>query len=135
MPISKILIGFVLTMLVFFAIDLVWLGLVAKNFYARNMGEMLAPKVKWAAALIFYAIYIAGILAFVVFPAIEQESLARAAYMGAFLGLLCYATYDLTSYALIKNFPLNVVIVDLVWGTVLTTAVSSASFFIFRWLN
>jgi uncharacterized membrane protein len=135
MPISKILLAFLLTALVFFAIDLVWLGLIAKNFYARNMGDLMADKVKWPAALLFYAIYIAGILIFVVFPAVDKGSLVQALYMGAFLGLLCYATYDLTSYALIKGFPLNVVVVDLIWGTFLTGAVSAASFFIVRWLS
>lgn len=135
MTIPKILLGFALTMVVFFAIDLLWLGLIAKGFYARNMGALLADKVKWPAALLFYAIYIAGIMLFVVFPAVEKESLVRAIYMGALLGLLCYATYDLTSYALIKGFPLNVVVVDLIWGAFLTSAVSTASFLIIRWLS
>jgi uncharacterized membrane protein len=135
MPIPKILLAFLLTTLVFFAIDLVWLGLVAKGFYARNMGDLLADKVKWPAALLFYAIYIAGIMLFVVFPAVEKGSFVQAIYMGALLGLLCYATYDLTSYALIKGFPLNVVVVDLIWGMVLTGGVSAASFAIVRWLS
>ncbi len=135
MPIPKILLAFLLTAVVFFAIDLIWLGLIAKNFYARNMGDLMADKVKWPAAFLFYAIYIAGILLFVVFPAADKGSLVQALYMGALLGLLCYATYDLTSYALIKGFPLNVVVVDLIWGTFLTGAVSTASFLIVRWLS
>lgn len=135
MPFFKIVIGFLLTAVVFFAIDLVWLGLIAKNFYSKNMGELMSDKVKWPAALLFYGIYIIGVLAFVVFPSLEKESLVRAIYMGALLGLLCYATYDLTSYALIKGFPLKVVVVDLIWGTVLTASVSTASFLIMRWLS
>ena len=135
MPIPKILLAFLLTAVVFFAIDLIWLGLIAKNFYARNMGDLMAEKVRWPAAFLFYAIYIAGILLFVVFPAADKGSLVQALYMGALLGLLCYATYDLTSYALIKGFPLKVVVVDMIWGTFLTGTVSTASFVIVRWLS
>lgn len=135
MPITKILLAFLLTMVVFFAIDLVWLGLVAKNFYARQMGGLLAEKVKWPAAILFYCIYIVGILAFVAFPALQQGSFLQAVLMGGLLGLLCYATYDLTSYALIKDFPLKVVVVDLIWGVVLTATVSTASYGILRWLS
>lgn len=135
MPILKIFLAFFLTALVFFAIDLVWLGLVAKDFYARHMGGLLADKVKWPAALLFYCIYIAGTLLFVVYPAVGKDSWLQALYMGALLGLLCYATYDLTSYALIKDFSLKVVIVDLIWGMSLTAMVSTAGFFIARWLQ
>lgn len=134
MPIPKILLSFFLTMAVFFAIDLVWIGVVAKDFYGKHMGDLLADKVKWPAAILFYVIYIIGILTFVVFPAVEKGSLMHAVGMGALLGLLCYATYDLTSYALIKGFPSTVVVVDMIWGTVLTTLVSLGGFLIVRWL-
>lgn len=135
MPLFKILLGFVLTMAVFFAIDLTWLGLVAKDFYARNMGNLMADKIKWPAAMLFYTIYIVGILAFVSFPAHEKQSFLHAVVMGGLLGLVCYATFDLTAYALLKDFPLKVVVVDLIWGVVLTAAVSSASYFILGWLG
>ncbi len=104
MLILKIFLAFLLTSLVFFAIDLVWLGLIAKDFYAKNMGGLLSEKVKWPAALLFYCIYIAGTLLFVVYPAVGKDAWLQAMYMGAALGFLCYATYDLTSYALIKDF-------------------------------
>jgi uncharacterized membrane protein len=135
MLILKIFLAFLLTSLVFFAIDLVWLGLIAKDFYAKNMGGLLSEKVKWPAALLFYCIYIVGTLLFVVYPAVGKDAWLHAMYMGAALGFLCYATYDLTSYALIKDFPLKVVVVDLIWGTVLTAMVSTAGFFIVRWLQ
>ena len=135
MLILKIFLAFLLTSLVFFAIDLVWLGLIAKDFYAKNMGGLLSEKVKWPAAILFYCIYIAGTLLFVVYPAVGKDAWLHAMYMGAALGFLCYATYDLTSYALIKDFPLKVVVVDLIWGTVLTAMVSTAGFFIVRWLQ
>ena len=124
-----------LTALVFFAIDLVWLGLVATDFYQRHLGHLMRPDVQWVPALVFYALYIAGILVFAVLPGLEAGSLARAAGLGAFFGLVAYATFDLTSMALFRDFPLVTVVVDLAWGTVLTASVASAGWGIGRWLG
>lgn len=124
-----------LTALVFFAIDLVWLGVVAPGFYQRHLGHLLRPDVLWAPALLFYALYIAGVLVFAVLPGLEVETLRRTLALGAFFGLVAYATFDLTCMALMKDFPLVVVAVDLVWGTVLTASVSAAGFGIGRWLG
>jgi uncharacterized membrane protein len=112
-----------------------WLGLIAKNFYARQMGGLMAEQVNWPAAIIFYLIYIAGILLFVVFPSLEKESLFQAALYGALFGLVCYATYDLTNLATMKGFPIKMVVVDLIWGIVLTGSVSVAGFFIARFIR
>ena len=111
-----------------FALDLLWLGVVAKGFYAKYMGSLLRPDVKWVPALLFYGLYVTAVVVFVVMPAAERRSLARAVGLGAFFGLAAYATYDLTSYALIRNFPLTVVLVDLAWGVVLTTVAASAGY-------
>jgi uncharacterized membrane protein len=86
-------------------VDLVWIGLVAQRFYQRTIGGLLRDDVQWAAAAAFYLLYVAAILVFVVQPAIERESLTRAVAMGAFLGIVAYGTYDLTSLALIRGFP------------------------------
>lgn len=94
----------------------------------------MADKVKWPAALLFYAIYIVGILAFVAFPSLEKQSFLYALGMGALLGFVCYATFDLTCYALLKDFPLKVVTVDMAWGTALTASVSSLSYLILTWI-
>lgn len=115
---------------VFFAIDMVWLGLVAKNFYSKHLGYLMTPNVNWAAAIIFYLIFIAGLVLFVVWPGLEKHSLARVVLMGALFGLVCYATYDLTNLATVKNWPLIVTVVDLCWGAVLSAAVSSITFLI-----
>jgi uncharacterized membrane protein len=130
MPIAKALILYVLTVPVFFAIDMVWLGLVAKKFYARHLGPLMAPKVLWPAALLFYLLFIAGILIFVVVPAVEKGSWSRALLSGALFGLFTYATYDLTNLATLRDWPILVTVIDLVWGMVLTAAVSGASFWI-----
>src|SRR5262249_47783094 len=118
------------TIPVFFALDMFWLGLVAKDFYRRELGYLLRAETKWAAAIVFYLIFIAGLLMFAVIPAMEKGSVQRAFFLGAAFGFFCYATFDLTSYALIKDFPLKIVIVDLIWGTLLSGTVSIASFFL-----
>lgn len=123
---------FAATGITMFLLDLLWLGVVAKGFYARHMGALLSPQVKWIPALLFYCLYFAAVVVFVVMPAAERRSLGRALGMGAFFGLAAYATYDLTSLALIRDFPLIVVIVDLAWGMVLTTIASGAGYLVAR---
>jgi uncharacterized membrane protein len=124
-----------LTALVFFAVDLVWLGVVAAGFYQRHIGHLLRPNVVWPAALLFYALYLVGVLVFAVVPGLAAGSLARAVALGGFFGLVAYATFDLTCLALFVDFPVIVVVVDLLWGMVLTAGVSAASFGLGRWLG
>lgn len=114
----------------FFAIDLVWLGLIAKNFYRQQIGALMRPDVNWAAAIIFYLIFIAGLVVFVIAPAMEKGSWVQALLYGALFGLVCYATYDLTNLAVTKDWPLIVTIVDLIWGAVLAMAVAGITYFI-----
>ena len=115
---------------IFFAIDLTWLGLIACSFYKDKLGYLMADKPNWIAAIIFYLLYIGGILFFSVLPALREHSWQTAVINGAILGLLCYATYDLTNMATIKNWPLIVVIVDIIWGIVLTGSVSVITYLI-----
>jgi uncharacterized membrane protein len=130
MPLAKAALLYVLTVPVFFAVDMVWLGLIAKPFYARHIGHLMAAKVRWTPALLFYFLYIAGILFFAVLPAVERGSLGRAVLAGALLGLLAYATYDLTNLATLRDWPLLVTVIDLVWGMVLTGGVAALSYLI-----
>ncbi|WP_372770430.1 DUF2177 family protein [Lutibacter sp.] len=113
---------------IFFALDMVWLGLIAKNFYREKLGFILAPDVNWWAAIIFYLIYIGGILHFAILPAMREHRWQTALIQGAVLGFLCYATYDLTNMATIKNWPLKVVVVDIIWGMVLTGSCALISY-------
>ena len=117
---------------VFFAIDMVWLGLVAKNFYRAQIGTLMKLDVNWTAAIIFYLIFIAGLVVFVIAPAMEKGSWTHALLFGALFGLVCYATYDLTNLAVAKDWPLLVTIVDLAWGAVLAASVSTVTYFIAR---
>lgn len=115
---------------VFFAVDMVWLGLLAKNFYRAQIGHLMKPEVNWVAAIIFYLIFIAGLVVFVISPAMKKGSWTHALLFGALFGLVCYATYDLTNLAVAKDWPLLVTIVDLVWGAVLAASVSVITYFI-----
>lgn len=81
----------------FFAIDMVWLGLVAKNFYRNQIGFLMTPNINWLAAIIFYLLFIVGLVLFVITPAIETDSWTHALLFGALFGLITYATYDLTN--------------------------------------
>jgi len=123
-----------LTVPVFFLIDLIWLGVVAKDYYQKNLKYILSPNVNWTAAIIFYLIYIVGILIFAVLPAVAKDSLRHAAVWGALFGFFTYATYDLTNLALLKEWPLNIVFVDILWGVVLCSAVATLSFYVAKWL-
>ena len=126
---------YALTVPVFFLIDLLWLGLVARSFYREALSHYLAPQTNWPAAIGFYLVYIVGILLFAVLPALEKETWTHAALWGALFGFFTYATYELTNLALAKDWPVKIVVVDILWGTVLCAAVASASYFLGVWLR
>ena len=123
------------TLLVFFIVDMVWLGLVARTFYRDQIGFIMSPGVNWPAALLFYLLFIAGILVFVVLPGLKSPSLRDTLLKAAFFGLITYATYDLTNLATLKDWPLILTVVDMAWGTVLTLIVSYAGLSIGRRLK
>jgi len=134
MTFKQMLVMYLVTLAVFFIIDMVWLGVVAKGFYRRHLGSMLSPNVNWAAAILFYLLFIAGLLVFVVRPALAGGEPLKALFFGALFGLISYATYDLSNLATLKDWPLVVTVVDLVWGSVLGGVVSFISAAIGRWL-
>jgi uncharacterized membrane protein len=132
MTIRQSLALYLITLAVFFLVDMVWLGVVAKAFYRRHLGSMLSPKVNLAAAILFYLLFIAGLLVFVIKPALVSGEPLKALFLGALFGLISYATYDLTNLATLKDWPLVVTVVDLIWGSVLGGAVSFISVLIGR---
>jgi uncharacterized membrane protein len=123
------------TFAAFIVIDLIWLGLVARTFYRKYLGYIMTDNVNWAAAIIFYLLFILGILVFVTLPGLESGSLQSTLIRAALFGLVTYATYDLTNLATLKDWPLTLTIVDLIWGTFLSTAVSYVSFMAGKWLG
>ncbi len=124
-----------LTFLVFLAVDFLWLGLIAKRFYNRQLGHLFAENVNWGAAFLFYLIFVLGLMVFVIVPAVKSGAWVQALWMGAFFGLVTYATFDLTSLALIRDWPATMAVVDILWGMVLSTIVSTAGYGITRWLS
>jgi uncharacterized membrane protein len=115
---------------VFFAIDMFWLGLIAKNFYREQIGYLMKSDINWTAAIIFYLLFIGGLVLFVIAPAVEKSSWTHALLFGAAFGLITYATYDLTNLATVKDWPLTVTIVDLIWGMVLSASISVITYFV-----
>lgn len=115
---------------VFFIIDSIWLALVARKFYLEQLGSLMKTNINWPAALIFYALFIIGLIIFVISPAVEKKSLAHALIFGGLFGFFTYATYDLTNLATLKNWPLSLTIVDMIWGSILAASVSVITFLI-----
>lgn len=119
---------FLVTFGIFIALDGVWLMVVAKDFYAQQLGYLMTDTPNLTAALVFYLIYIMTLVQLIIQPALQNRSLKQAVLNGALFGLCAYATYDLTNLATIKDWPLMVTIVDLIWGTVLSASVAGASY-------
>ena len=132
MSLKEMIILYSMTLVVFFVIDMIWLGLVAKGFYRRHLGGLMGQEVNWVAAILFYLVFIVGLLVFAIRPALQEGEPLLALFYGALLGLICYATYDLTNLATLKDWPLVVTVVDLVWGTLLGGTVSVISFLLGR---
>ncbi len=126
---------YLLTVPVFFAVDLLWLGVLARDFYRDSLGHLLSPAVYWPAAIVFYLLYILGILYFAVAPALAQGSLWRAIINGLLFGFFTYVTYELTNLATLPDWPMKVVLVDTAWGMALCTSVAGLSYGIGRWLQ
>ena len=118
------------TAILFFAIDILWLGVVAKNFYNKHLGHLFRDRVNWIAAILFYLLYILGIMIFAILPGIASASLSRTAILGLLYGLFTYATYDLTNLATLKDWPKVIVVVDILWGLVLCGLVSAGGFLV-----
>lgn len=126
---------YLLAAAVFAVVDLVWLGLVAKDLYAHFLGDLLAEQPNRTAAVLFYAIFIAGLVYFAIGPALEEGSWSKALVAGAVYGLVTYATWDLTSLAVLKDFPVGIVPIDMAWGTLLAATVSTATYHLWRLLT
>jgi uncharacterized membrane protein len=135
MTVPKIILCYLLTTVAFFAVDMTWLGLIAKDLYQKYLGGLLSDHVHWGAAIIFYLLFIAGIFIFVIFPSIEKNSFLNAVLYGAIFGFIAYSTYDLTNYATMKEWPLTIVFIDLAWGSFLTSTVSAVGYYIVKMIS
>ena len=130
------IIGFFATMVPMLILDGIWLSTMIKGFYVKHLDAIFAAKPSFAPAIVFYLIYTVGVLYFVVLPLIRiQASLGTVFLTGAFLGLITYAAYDLTNQATLKNWPVIITIVDLMWGAFLTGCVSVCAVLIMRYIK
>ncbi len=127
------LIAYLGTTVVFFLMDFVWISLAMKHLYQAKLGALLREQPNFAVAAGFYLIYVVGIVAFAVMPAMEQGGWLRALWGGALLGLVAYGAYDLTNLATLKNWPWSVALIDMAWGTASTAAAAVAGYYITRY--
>lgn len=122
----KLILVYLASLVIFLAIDMVWLRLIAKDIYANEMGSLIRPDVNVPAAIAFYLLYAAGLTYFAVMPALEGRAILQALALGAGLGLVAYGTYDLTNLAVVNGFGTKIALIDLAWGAVLS-GVSAAA--------
>ncbi len=115
----------VIAFVLLLAIDMVWLLWLGRGFYVQEIGGLLLEQPNMAAALAFYALYIAGLVYLVIAPAMEAESVFKALITGAVFGLVAYGTYDLTNLAVMKGFTTKIALIDMAWGAVLSGVVSA----------
>lgn len=118
------------TLLAFLVIDFAWLGVVARGFYRDRLGPLMRPSVAWGPAVLFYLLFVGGLLFFAVGPVLGRGSLGVAMLRGGFFGLVAYATYDLTNLATIDGFPTAVAVVDMLWGFVLAAIVAGVAYLV-----
>ncbi|MBI9012117.1 MAG: DUF2177 family protein [Clostridiales bacterium] len=126
---------YMVALIVFFSVDILWLALVAKKLYQNKLGFIMSSKPNWWAAIIFYLIFIVGLVFFVINPAQAKGSWRYALWVGMFFGFVTYATYDLTNLATLKDWPVVITIIDLIWGTALGGLVSMITFFVLDIFN
>ncbi|HQV68235.1 MAG TPA: DUF2177 family protein [Thermoflexales bacterium] len=119
---------YLIAFVAFLAIDGVWLTFVAQGVYKQYLGYLMSPTPNLLAAGIFYLLFIVGLLVFVILPGLKEGSLGNTLLRGALFGLVSYATYDLTNLATVKDWPIAITVIDLIWGTVLSAAVSFVTF-------
>ncbi len=132
---AEILKIFGIALVIFLVIDMIWLGFIARNFYREHLGFLMEKNVNWLAAIVFYLIFVAGLVFFVINPALTDNSFSYALLAGAFYGLITYATYDLTNLATLKGWPVIITLADLAWGTFLASATASISFWVIKLVN
>jgi len=125
---------YLIAFVVFLLIDAIWLSLIANNFYKKYLGFLMKDSPNFVAAGIFYLVFIVGLVYFVIMPGIDAGSIGKILLGGVLFGFITYATYDLTNLATIKDWPLTVTIVDLLWGSFLSTAISLATYLIYNWI-
>ena len=130
MQMSRIFLTYAVSVPVFFFVDMIWLGVIAKGFYRNALEPLLAPNINWIAAIIFYLLFLVGVLIFALLPGMERRSLVYTIKMAALFGFIAYATYDLTNLATLRDWPLMLSIVDMIWGSFLSASTATLTYLI-----
>ncbi|MDD3241972.1 MAG: DUF2177 family protein [Bacilli bacterium] len=126
---------YLIALIIFVIVDGIWLLFISKNLYQKEIGHLLSSNPNLIAAIIFYLLFLAGLVYFVINPGIEKESLKTIIISGLLFGLITYATYDLTNLATLKNWPIKITIIDLIWGSSLSCVVSTLTYYIYNLLK
>lgn len=117
----------------FMVIDLIWLAFIAKKLYKKHLGYIMSPQPKWKAAIIFYVLFIAALVIFVLLPSVDgNHTITYAMLYGALFGFITYATYDLTNLATLEGWPIKITVIDLIWGTFLGFSTSTLTYLLFN---
>lgn len=131
----KLLYTFFLSLPIIFTFDMLWLGFFAKEYYARLMSSVVEIKFYWPAVIAFYIFYIVGVFVFAVYPGVVEKNLMKTLMYAALFGFFCYMTYDITNLATVKNWPLQLVFVDILWGVILSTFTAFVAYKIYFWIQ
>ena len=130
---NKYLAGYAAVAVVMVALDMLWLGVVAKSTYQEAIGHLMADKPRVMAALAFYVVYALGLMVFVLAPYADEPVWGRTLLMAALFGFCAYATYDLSNLATLKNWPVKLTLIDLCWGSALSAVVAGAGKAAMNW--
>lgn len=123
---------YLIAFVIFLLIDFIWLAFVAKDVYRKYLGFLMKDSPNYVAAIIFYLVFIVGLVYFVIMPGIEAQSIGKILLGGVLFGFITYATYDLTNLATVKDWPLTITIIDLIWGSFLSTSISVATYYLYQ---
>jgi uncharacterized membrane protein len=132
---THLLITFLVSISVLVIFDLIWIGIIAKKFYRKQLDSIMSSSVNWWAAAVFYLLYTLGLMVFVIVPGMEHGNILRVFLMGALFGLIAYGTYNLTNLATLKDFGLKMVLFDMPWGAALTATISYFAFLTLNYLG
>jgi len=126
---------YVISIISFVVIDALWLLVISKNLYKKELGNLMTDNPNLIAAIIFYVIYTAVLIYFVINPSIIEKDLTNLLIKASLFGLITYFTYDITNFIILKNYPLKIVIIDIIWGIFIVNAVSFITYNIYNFIK
>lgn len=135
MSFSRVLGVYGLVVIVFFALDFVWLWIAVPRLYRPEFGERLRQRPKVTGTMSFYLLYLIGLVVLAIVPALREGSAVAALWRGSLFGLIAYMTYDITSQTNLKDWPLRITVIDIAWGIIINSVVAVAGYYGGVWLG